>query len=500
MDQSNQRLPRVCGVWKKFKSVTTDRWLSHLIGHYLDANTKLHSPAAGSSLLVGQLSEQRGNGLWMFGHVAVNLCAHGVNYGTHTPTAIAPDLFRWWSKSRKGYEVKGHHFTASFSPALVSSLERAGIPTDQVMLSSVSSTLAQYARRFYPGQTIGWVAGCHHDKDHPHVHALIHPQTSGGKTLRVSGLKQGEDGVDAFDFLRDSFNSRAKEIYRIANISPTQSQDSGRDPWILLARDAYVQSQSEGATESAPEILNSSLKSKATFGALEVAHRKIRTALFVERGNPSIETPLEIESRFDGIGRRWDEMNTGHMKKARGAFSAISNSDGFRPRAQKDGLIKMPPVAEYRKNYARGEDEAFLPNPILIERRFADSRKQRADFQAALADYKRSVSEIWEQGETLLTFSAYYLTKLGVQAAAKSGKQQSFMEPITDWRTYGRSLVGADRLFDVADSEMLEAQAQDDRHGVPASEPPLPSKVTQAPSLRRILQKTDDPQMAFFGR
>ena len=314
--QTFERVPKYSGVWKKLKTVKNGLRLAELLNSYLDERTKIRPE--GYTPMPGANHVPLSSGLWVFGHLAKHLASQGVNVAQAQPQPVIEQLTDWWVENREGAVAKAHHITASFDPRISSELYRRGYPVDSMLLSAFQSTLTQYGARFYPGETLGYVVGCHHDTDNPHAHALLHPTTDAGTLLCVSSPREGEPGEDKFVFLRETFNTRARQLFvaltqeRVANL-PTPE---GVNQWQLLSQNAMLAAKpgSIGDTKAAADILREYI---STPDIAEVIVPAVKTLTeIIEQGSKGLPTPERVTARCLSIEEEWRASREAHAALA----------------------------------------------------------------------------------------------------------------------------------------------------------------------------------------
>lgn len=94
----------------------------------------------------------------------------------------------------KPLQVTHHRLEFSMSNDFRHKLLGAGLKPDAVLHSVMKQSLRRFQENFYPGDSIGYSYGFHHDTENLHVHVFIHPRTQkGGRVGISSGLKWRTD-------------------------------------------------------------------------------------------------------------------------------------------------------------------------------------------------------------------------------------------------------------------------------------------------------------------
>jgi hypothetical protein len=192
------------GIIRKWRALKTDRSVRRLLSQYLD-ETRKHvdrfGPARNSgnpsyaAMVVDGAAPQRPGvdfldngraGLHVYGFLNQKIESAAGPTWELSQDRLVSVLRRWWLSSTRGFKKKAHHFVFSMDPRLSASFAGQGIPVDDMMLAAVAEAFLVFNNRYFPGGTLGWVAGVHHDRFHVHVHVLLYPTTSTGKSLNVS--------------------------------------------------------------------------------------------------------------------------------------------------------------------------------------------------------------------------------------------------------------------------------------------------------------------------
>jgi len=92
----------------------------------------------------------------------------------------------------------------SLDPAKTTKLAQDKVDIDRLLIRSIEEAFAEYQKKFYPGDRVGYIVGIHHDGmtnalnkprlPHIHAHVAIFPQTDKG--LRVSLSNHNMPGRD----------------------------------------------------------------------------------------------------------------------------------------------------------------------------------------------------------------------------------------------------------------------------------------------------------------
>lgn len=411
------RIPRYCAYWSKKKPVNTDRWLRTLLQQYLDEHTKTRPAGWGTSGVSVSEAERRervasgqepllpgadyspfASGIWVFGHVANKVAEAGKSPAFGQPQEVVGQVADWWVHDRREGAVKAHHIIASFEPRIAAELHRRGYPVDAMLLASVHQTLSQYAARFYPGETLGWVAGCHHDKGVPHVHALLHPATARGKLLRMSGKKDGEAGEDRFEFLRANFNTRARQLFVALTQQPEARKEveklSARQ-FMVLAYHAVITASAESmdSLSAATALLKHWTGSREYSQVLQEAVYSATAALHDEP-SPGPE-PDAVRANWDRVRASLDSARATTLEAGIAALGVVSSGrsslNSYRPFTSPHASPAVPLVKQYYELAGRptGKHVTNTLNAVLARRKESD--RQRVRFNETLKAYRDSV-------------------------------------------------------------------------------------------------------------
>jgi hypothetical protein len=110
----------------------------------------------------------------------------------------------------------GSRMALTISPKTVQEMTHCGIAPDIAAQEILQDGLDLYARRHgWKMESLGWLAGFHHDRDHLHMHVLLFPTTKEGHPLRLSNgnEKDGEVQDDLTD-LTGAINVAAEMFYQ----------------------------------------------------------------------------------------------------------------------------------------------------------------------------------------------------------------------------------------------------------------------------------------------
>lgn len=125
----------------------------------------------------------------------------------------------------------GSRMALTISKKTIEDLTRCGISPDIAAQEILQDGLELYARRHgWKKESLGWISGFHHDRDHFHLHVLLFPTTKEGHPLRLSNgnEKDGEVRDDLTD-LTGAVNVAAEMFYQ--RYLPYEVQD----PEVQLA-------------------------------------------------------------------------------------------------------------------------------------------------------------------------------------------------------------------------------------------------------------------------
>ena len=411
------RIPKFCGVWKKLTPVTQDRWLRTLLHAYVDETTKrgqMRSPVErltapkhvgpemvpGSSALVPVRDYTPfASGIWVFGHLADRLSQGGTAVHLAQPQEVIETLSEWWGRDRADNDIKAHHVTGSFDPRFATELQKRGYPVDAMLLTSLHQTLAQFGARYYPDANLGFVVGCHHDRAHPHFHAVIHPETSSGEVIRFSGLKLGEAGEDKFEYLGSNFNLRARQLF----VGLTHSVKPAQDPhpmaakqWGLLCRHAMLEANPDSvdAPYVAANIFAKAVNAPDYASALvEVADATKRQYLLAQSATAD---PVHVRKRWGEIRDDWEAKRARVSDAGRKTF-AVMAEQRLEPPYHPLCAPHTPPFPPCSLDYIMRAGDAShthvesIPEAIKARRAASDNVRRRVN--AALKGYRAAIEQ-----------------------------------------------------------------------------------------------------------
>jgi hypothetical protein len=159
----------------------------------------------------------------------------------------------------KGLTKTAHKLAFALDPEVCKMMRLAGIPIDETLVDIVNQTLQSYAEEFYPGQSLGYLSGIHHDKKHIHAHILLYPQTSQGNPINIShqSRRRLANGrvvrIDYQGFLKDTAEKLAKRMYveKLRKPALLQSKPApGKTQRKLLLQAALEMVEKERQTDS----------------------------------------------------------------------------------------------------------------------------------------------------------------------------------------------------------------------------------------------------------
>ena len=261
------------GILHRLSPVTTWRGLQGLFNHYLDEATKLRAISeaeAAAKIRPGDyekaLREKRApmrKGIDYVPRPGPNVTVHGYLREILAQRFPDPDtvpqaemldaVYKEWVNlacrrgdphgAKRGDIVrKAIALVFSVNPAIAAELTRKGVPVDSFLASNIHTTLDAFGAQFYPGERIGWVAGAHHDRPHPHHHVLVFPYTSGGHRLNFSTLELVN--VPGLGPTRIDYQGRLKQLYFEASQELYKNVGGGNElsevDWNEAAADALV--------------------------------------------------------------------------------------------------------------------------------------------------------------------------------------------------------------------------------------------------------------------
>ena len=164
----------------------------------------------------------------------------------------------------KGRKIMGLRLILSMDPVKVTQLLMDQVDIDRLLVRVAEDTFSAIARKFYPGDELGFVLGIHHDarvhgndawvkrlqaegrfqpKDQDpqiHAHVFLLPQTRKGVRISMSNRTQpGRDGVDV-NMLDEVIGTYRENIQRqVYDLSIAQPQRIEPE-WDAIIREASV--------------------------------------------------------------------------------------------------------------------------------------------------------------------------------------------------------------------------------------------------------------------
>jgi hypothetical protein len=425
------RIPKFCGVWKKLTPVTKDRWLRTLLHAYVDETTKrgqMRSPVErltapkhvgsemgpGSSALVPVRDYTPfASGIWVFGHLADRLAQGGTAVHLAQPQEVIETLSEWWGRDRADNDIKAHHVTGSFDPRIATELHKRGYPVDAMLLTSLHQTLAQFGARYYPDANLGFVVGCHHDRAHPHFHAVIHPETSSGEVIRFSGLKLGEAGEDKFKYLGSNFNLRARQLFVGLTHPVKPSHDShsvAAKQWGLLCRQAMIEANPNSvdapyvAADLFARVVNASDYGSRLAEVAEITKRHYLLA------TPAIADSDHVRRRWGEIRDDWDGKRVRVRETGRRTF-AVMAEERLEPQYHPLCAPHSPPLPPTSLDYIMRAGEAChtqadnLPEATTARREASDGVRRRVN--AALKCYRAAIEQARRDRDAIIVRTGF---------------------------------------------------------------------------------------------
>lgn len=237
LEQMVQNRPagKRCILLKKTSTCSSTSRLGQYIQSYLDETGKKAEPASEAMVRrlkqgVGYLAKREKGRIYAEGFMfselinatgATNVDPNSNPLDELSNAEIAKLVQQIWSNRLKQKNLKkaAHKMVFSLDPQLCKMLVLANKSADELLLTSVRETFSSYQAQFYPGHTLGYLIGIHHDKAHIHAHVLLYPQTDLGKPINISTRSKVklEDGsytrIDYQGFLKDTVENKVKEFY-----------------------------------------------------------------------------------------------------------------------------------------------------------------------------------------------------------------------------------------------------------------------------------------------
>lgn len=100
-------------------------------------------------------------------------------------------------------KILGLRGVFSVDPKVLPDAFRRHIDLEQLLIECVEKTAELMSKRYYSGESLGYLIGIHHDKDHLHGHLLMLPYTSADKRIRWSNVD--------FPFEKAQLNPESRE-------------------------------------------------------------------------------------------------------------------------------------------------------------------------------------------------------------------------------------------------------------------------------------------------
>jgi hypothetical protein len=135
-----------------------------------------------------------------------------------------PEIMEYWRSRIPDEQIKkGHHMVFSQDPRIAASFTENGHNAHGLLASSVIHSLNKFQRQFYPNNEIGYVAGFHSDRHHPHLHVLLMPCLDNGRPLNISPLSpyKKHHRMDFQGYLKREFNRDSWASYLEFGVEPS---------------------------------------------------------------------------------------------------------------------------------------------------------------------------------------------------------------------------------------------------------------------------------------
>ncbi len=204
------------GILKKAAPVTRSEHLARLVYGYLDETRKARAVDPVLALMNYSQRERYEDAIKMkraplrpgvdyipstnpakvrlFGTVREAMAPFFDDVDHADPHQLLDQMMDWWLQQVRGKKVIASNLIFSMHPAISTKLAEHGVSVDEVLFANATHALLVYANRHYPGEGIGWIGGVHHDRAHPHLHAVVFPLTNQGRRLNLSPLQAINDG------------------------------------------------------------------------------------------------------------------------------------------------------------------------------------------------------------------------------------------------------------------------------------------------------------------
>ena len=478
-----------------------------MLESYLNEETKLVNRTPDASRPPGGDARQKmvpgtdyaplTKGIWLFGKVASEASRRGLPVAAAQTQEVVAVVSDWWVHDRQESAIKAHHFVGSFDNRIAQELQARRFPVDAMLLGSVHQTISQFGARFYPGETLGWVAGCHHDRAHAHVHVLVHPQTANGTLLRMSGLKAGEAGEDKFDFLRNTFNTRSRQLFvgltQQSSVSPEKVRLGARHH-MLLAHHAFksfpdkpADALTNATRRVADWITGRDYATNLGAAVKSATEESIATV-------PQTRNPADTRAFWTHFHEGFERRRGAHLDTALASLSVITrrraNGPDYSPIRGSRTIPHPPTTGEYLRLAGLAEEGADgSVDRALVARREA-SEKRRLEANKALLEYQSAIEKGRRDLDEMQVRAAADVAQTALEVSAVFGIQNRLAaEAIRPGIDVERALPSDDRTIDLAERELTSISNVEARAHAPADPSAIPGLLAMdhSPRFRELV-------------
>jgi len=374
----NQRDPhKRCILFKKTSTCKVGN-LGSYIRRYLDETKKKENQQAKDNKpLYGQnvqnrlrqgidyLTKEKNQGtLHAYGFIREEIYKEAGKFPNElTNEELGSAITAVWKRkvSEKNLKKAAHKIVFALDPEICEMMKLANIPIDETLLGIVEQTFRAYVEEFYPGQSLGYLAGIHHDKQHIHAHILLFPQTDQGQPINISHRSKTKVGnnivrIDYQGFLKDSVERLAKRMYleRIKKPAATLElpiEYRAQRKMILVA-----------AVKMTERELETSIKNKTPFDRNKFWSKVLEKKRILERTSGGKDGQLALRSALDGAyaGRLQDFEDLTPEKAKEILDKAISTKEKMEQRLKDNTKLGIITVRDMEAKSAPWESMRTL--------------------------------------------------------------------------------------------------------------------------------------------
>jgi hypothetical protein len=326
-DMVAQRDPHQrCIIFKKTSTCRSEN-LSGYIRRYLDETKKkenrispegISGPNVGNRLAQGvdYLTKEQSQGrVHVHGFLREEVYREtGKHPHELSREELSQAVTRVWKKliQAKGLTKTAHKLAFALDPAVCKMMRLAGIPIDETLVDIVNQTLQSYAAEFYPGQSLGYLSGIHHDKKHVHAHILLYPQTNQGTPINIShqSRRRLANGrivrIDYQGFLKDTAEKLAKKMYL----------EKLRKPAMMQSKPAPEKTQRKLLLQAALEMVEKERQSDSRLNDGETfwtrvlgTHRTLEAAAGRAEREPDNPARRALQQSYEARLQHFNQMS-----------------------------------------------------------------------------------------------------------------------------------------------------------------------------------------------